>query len=183
MSTFSLEEAAFETRQIHAGQVADPTTGARALPDIFMNFVDLAIREKDLYILYQDLRFMYHNNYHESFVQAVYESDDLSEFDPYCISSRLALITFALGEQLHFNCKTGLSQTGHLHDQILEFCEWRYQFGEYPRARKAHKEFNDHRKKIFSIIALNGCAQEIYKLNNGIPGSKADKSIVHGPNV
>jgi len=32
MSTFSLEEAAFETRQIHAGQVADPTTGARALP-------------------------------------------------------------------------------------------------------------------------------------------------------
>ena len=32
MSTFSLDEAAFETRQIHAGQVADPTTGARALP-------------------------------------------------------------------------------------------------------------------------------------------------------
>lgn len=32
MSTFSLEEAAFETRQIHAGQVADPITGARALP-------------------------------------------------------------------------------------------------------------------------------------------------------
>ncbi len=32
MSSFSLEEAAFETRQIHAGQVADPTTGARALP-------------------------------------------------------------------------------------------------------------------------------------------------------
>lgn len=32
MSTFSLDEAAFETRQIHAGQVADPSTGARALP-------------------------------------------------------------------------------------------------------------------------------------------------------
>ena len=32
MSSFSFEEAAFETRQIHAGQVADPTTGARALP-------------------------------------------------------------------------------------------------------------------------------------------------------
>jgi len=32
MSSFSLEEAAFETRQIHTGQVADPTTGARALP-------------------------------------------------------------------------------------------------------------------------------------------------------
>ena len=32
MSSFTFEEAAFETRQIHAGQVADPTTGARALP-------------------------------------------------------------------------------------------------------------------------------------------------------
>ncbi|MEI6868080.1 MAG: bifunctional o-acetylhomoserine/o-acetylserine sulfhydrylase [Actinomycetes bacterium] len=32
MSTFSLENASFETRQIHAGQVPDPTTGARALP-------------------------------------------------------------------------------------------------------------------------------------------------------
>ena len=29
---FTFEEAAFETRQIHAGQIADPTTGARALP-------------------------------------------------------------------------------------------------------------------------------------------------------
>ncbi|MGA0901344.1 MAG: bifunctional o-acetylhomoserine/o-acetylserine sulfhydrylase [Candidatus Nanopelagicaceae bacterium] len=32
MSTFSLSNAEFETRQIHAGQVPDPTTGARALP-------------------------------------------------------------------------------------------------------------------------------------------------------
>ncbi len=32
MSTFSLANASFETRQIHAGQVPDPTTGARALP-------------------------------------------------------------------------------------------------------------------------------------------------------
>jgi O-acetylhomoserine (thiol)-lyase len=32
VSTFSLENASFETRQIHAGQVPDPTTGARALP-------------------------------------------------------------------------------------------------------------------------------------------------------
>lgn len=30
--SFSLENASFETRQIHAGQVPDPTTGARALP-------------------------------------------------------------------------------------------------------------------------------------------------------
>ena len=29
---FSKEKAAFETRQVHAGQVPDPTTGARALP-------------------------------------------------------------------------------------------------------------------------------------------------------
>jgi O-acetylhomoserine (thiol)-lyase len=32
VSTFSLANASFETRQIHAGQVPDPTTGARALP-------------------------------------------------------------------------------------------------------------------------------------------------------
>lgn len=32
MSTFSVSNAEFETRQIHAGQVPDPTTGARALP-------------------------------------------------------------------------------------------------------------------------------------------------------
>ena len=30
--TFNPETAAFETRQVHAGQVPDPTTGARALP-------------------------------------------------------------------------------------------------------------------------------------------------------
>ena len=30
--SFSSENAAFETRQVHAGQVPDPTTGARALP-------------------------------------------------------------------------------------------------------------------------------------------------------
>jgi len=30
--TFSLDKASFETRQVHAGQVPDPTTGARALP-------------------------------------------------------------------------------------------------------------------------------------------------------
>jgi O-acetylhomoserine (thiol)-lyase len=30
--SFSLGEASFETRQVHAGQVPDPTTGARALP-------------------------------------------------------------------------------------------------------------------------------------------------------
>lgn len=32
MSEFSLADSSFETRQIHAGQVPDPTTGARALP-------------------------------------------------------------------------------------------------------------------------------------------------------
>ncbi len=32
MSTFSVTNAEFETRQIHAGTVPDPTTGARALP-------------------------------------------------------------------------------------------------------------------------------------------------------
>ena len=32
MSSFSVTNAEFETRQIHAGQVPDPTTGARALP-------------------------------------------------------------------------------------------------------------------------------------------------------
>lgn len=32
MSSFNVTNAAFETRQIHAGQVPDPTTGARALP-------------------------------------------------------------------------------------------------------------------------------------------------------
>jgi O-acetylhomoserine (thiol)-lyase len=30
--SFSLDKASFETRQIHTGQVPDPTTGARALP-------------------------------------------------------------------------------------------------------------------------------------------------------
>ena len=32
MPSFSVTEAEFETRQIHAGQIPDPTTGARALP-------------------------------------------------------------------------------------------------------------------------------------------------------
>ena len=30
--SFDLAKSSFETRQIHAGQVPDPTTGARALP-------------------------------------------------------------------------------------------------------------------------------------------------------
>jgi O-acetylhomoserine (thiol)-lyase len=30
--SFSLDKSSFETRQVHAGQVPDPTTGARALP-------------------------------------------------------------------------------------------------------------------------------------------------------
>ena len=30
--SFSLNDASFETRQIHAGQTPDPTTGSRALP-------------------------------------------------------------------------------------------------------------------------------------------------------
>jgi len=32
MPSFSVTNAEFETRQIHAGQVPDPTTGSRALP-------------------------------------------------------------------------------------------------------------------------------------------------------
>jgi O-acetylhomoserine (thiol)-lyase len=32
VSSFSVSDAQFETRQIHAGQVPDPTTGSRALP-------------------------------------------------------------------------------------------------------------------------------------------------------
>ena len=32
MSSFSVTNAEFETRQVHAGQVPDPATGARALP-------------------------------------------------------------------------------------------------------------------------------------------------------
>ncbi len=32
MSSFSVTNSEFETRQIHAGQIPDPTTGARALP-------------------------------------------------------------------------------------------------------------------------------------------------------
>ncbi|MBM3656332.1 MAG: bifunctional o-acetylhomoserine/o-acetylserine sulfhydrylase [Actinobacteria bacterium] len=32
MSSFSVTDSHFETRQVHAGQVPDPTTGARALP-------------------------------------------------------------------------------------------------------------------------------------------------------
>jgi O-acetylhomoserine (thiol)-lyase len=32
MSSFSVTNAQFETRQVHAGQVPDPTTGSRALP-------------------------------------------------------------------------------------------------------------------------------------------------------
>lgn len=32
MSSFSVTDTHFETRQVHAGQVPDPTTGARALP-------------------------------------------------------------------------------------------------------------------------------------------------------
>ena len=32
MPSFSVTNSEFETRQIHAGQVPDPTTGARALP-------------------------------------------------------------------------------------------------------------------------------------------------------
>ncbi len=30
--SYSPETAAFETRQVHAGQTPDPTTGSRALP-------------------------------------------------------------------------------------------------------------------------------------------------------
>jgi len=51
MSTFSFDEAGFETRQIHAGQVADPTTGARALPLIRQLRISSAILNMPLIYL------------------------------------------------------------------------------------------------------------------------------------
>lgn len=145
--------------------------------DLLNEYADLFKREKDIWEMYMEVRDLYHNYHHEDFAYSLYETNDVMKVDPYAVSVLIAIITFSLGEQFHFCCKTGLSRTGELHDQILEYCEWRYQFGFFPEQKKDKETFNKHRKAIHSIIALNGCTHEIARYNTGIPGSKVNKNV------
>jgi hypothetical protein len=147
------------------------------LPPRWAEFCEFVQKEKDIWDLFSDLRYLYHEGMHEKFSQGLVESSHVKGVDPYAVPVRVNLLSFLIGEQSHFNCKSGKDRTGELTDQICEFAELREQFNEYPKQRVEKKLFNHHRQHIHTNIAMNGGSLEIIKQNLGLPGSKADASV------
>jgi len=146
-------------------------------PSRWGEYCEFVQKEKDIYDLYSDFRFLFHEGMHEKFSQGLVETSHVKEIDPYALPVRVIILSFLIGEQGHFNCKSGKDRTGELHDQIQEFAELREQFNEYPKQRVEKKLFNYHRQHIHTNIALNGGSLEIIKQNLGVPGSKADAAV------
>jgi hypothetical protein len=141
----------------------------------FEQYRRLMNKERDIVHLYSDFEQMYFDNVHEKFSQGLIESNDVN--DVYSIPVRIIMLSFLLGEQSHFNCKSGKDRTGELQDQCQEFAEMREQCQTYPRAMSEKSEYNDHRRHVHTMLALNGGSLEIIKQNLGIMGSKMDTCI------
>jgi hypothetical protein len=141
----------------------------------FEQYRRLMNKERDIVHLYSDFEQMYFDGIHEKFSQGLIESNDVN--DVYSIPVRIMMLSFLLGEQSHFNCKSGKDRTGELQDQCQEFAEMREQCQAYPRAVSEKSEYNDHRRHVHTMLAMNGGSLEIIKQNLGIIGSKMDTCI------
>lgn len=146
-------------------------------PDFWLEYFELVLLEKDMFELWFDMKDLYHNKEHEKFSQHVIESTEVKEIDPYSIPVRVALLTFHMGEQSHFHCKSGKDRTGMMEEHIEEFAELHAQYGEYPRVRAEKEKYNNHRRQIQTVLSMNGSTLDITAQNNGIPGSKVDKAV------
>lgn len=127
--------------------------------------------------MFEDLRHLYHSKSFESFAQGLVESNEVKEVDPYAVPVRIMLLSFVIGDQLHFNCKSGKDRTGIAQDQVQEYAELRALLNEYPNSRQEKKQFNDFRRMVFTNIALNSGSLEIIRQNLALPGSKTDATV------
>lgn len=144
-------------------------------PAQWQEYLSLIQRFHDVWTLFKDITTLYHSKYHERFVQGLVETSELQKVDPYSLPVRVLMLSFLLGEETHFNCKSGKDRTGQCADQCMVFAEVRAQYGKYIVSQNEKNEFNDHCRAIHTAIALNASSLEIIKENLGIPGSKMDK--------
>ncbi|KAL0486246.1 hypothetical protein AKO1_001665 [Acrasis kona] len=158
-------------------QIQQTTNPNFPVPPGWIEYSELVKKERDLQELYNDLRFLYHDGMHEKFTQGVIESTDVKDIDNYSVPVRILMLSFMIGEQAHFGCKSGKDRTGEAQDQCMEFAEMREQFGEYPKVREEKQKFNEHRKQIHTSIAMNAGSMDIIRVNVALPGSKMDKSV------
>jgi len=148
-----------------------------APPTCWNEYYELTLLERDIFELYSDMNELYNDKEHEKFSQQIFESKEVKEIDPYSIPVRILLISFHMGEQLHYNCKSGKDRTGMMTEHLEEFVEIHAQYGEYPRVRIEKEKYNSHRKQIQNIISMNGSTLDITQMNTGVPGSKIDKAM------
>eukprot|EP01080_Neovahlkampfia_damariscottae_P004075 gene4075-7364_t len=146
-------------------------------PNCWVEYFELTLLQKDIFDLFTDMRELYHDREHEKFSQQVIESSEVKEIDSFSIPVRILLLGFHIGEQVHFNCKSGKDRTGMMAEHCCEFVELHAQYGEYPRVRAEKEKYNKHRQKIQQTLSMNGSTLDITQMNQGIPGSKIDQSM------
>jgi hypothetical protein len=146
-------------------------------PTCWQEYFELSVLQKDIYDLFTDLKELYHDREHEKFSQQVLESSEIKDIDSFSIPVRILLLSFHIGEQTHFNCKSGKDRTGMMAEHCLEFVELHAQYGEYPRVRAEKEKYNKHRQQIQQTLSMNGSTLDITQMNQGIPGSKIDQSM------
>ncbi|KAL0486253.1 hypothetical protein AKO1_001867, partial [Acrasis kona] len=139
------------------------------------SYKNLLQNEKDVFFLFSDLQQMYFDGSHEKFCQGIIVNDEIN--DVYSIPVRISMLSFLMSEQTHFNCKSGKDRTGELQDQCQEFAEMREQTKMYPRSKNEKEEYNDYRRHVHTMVAMNGGSLEIIKQNLGVIGSKMDTCI------
>jgi rubrerythrin len=146
-------------------------------PTCWQEYFELSVLQKDIYDLFTDLKELYHDREHEKFSQQVLESSEIKDIDSFSIPVRILLLSFHIGEQTHFNCKSGKDRTGMMAEHCLEFVELHAEYGEYPRVRAEKEKYNKHRQQIQQTLSMNGSTLDITQMNQGIPGSKIDQSM------
>ncbi|KAG2377603.1 hypothetical protein C9374_009119 [Naegleria lovaniensis] len=133
--------------------------------------------ERDMYELFGSLKSLYHAKQHEKFNQGIMESDEVKVGDPYAIPVRVILLSFIIGEQIHYNCKSGKDRTGALMDECEEFAELREHLSYYPKPFTKDAKLGEYRQKIRTNISMNGGTLEICKHNIGFRAAKLDKTL------
>ena len=149
--------------------------GATQPMDHWLEYQNLVTRFTDIWTLYRDTITMYHSKYPECFGQGLVETSELQNVDPYSLPVRVLMLGFLLGEETHFNCKSGKDRTGQCADQCLSYAEVREQYNRYTVSDQEREQFTSHFRAIHTAFAINGSSLEIIKENLGIPGSKMDK--------
>jgi hypothetical protein len=141
--------------------------GLKEKPSFFNEYFELSLLERDVFDLFSDFKYIYHNKIHENFSQHVIESSEVKDIDSYSIPVRIALLSFLMGEQVHTFCKSGKDRTGMMIEHCQEFVELHSQYGLYPRVREEKKKYDLHRKDIQTSLSMNSSTLEITKMNCG----------------